>query len=99
MLAHNLEPHRQGATETKPGEFGYMSLFVRQHDIDVYLVDKLEAVVAVSIVLIINSLEKRIALPIQILLRDEGVPAKDRLRDFLVCIAVEFHSDWSISVG
>lgn len=99
MLAHNLKPHRQGATKAKPGELGYMSLFVRQHDIDVYLVDKLEAVVAVSIVFIENGFEQRIAHLIQVLLRYESVPVKNRFDDFLVCIAVEFHSDWSISVG
>lgn len=71
---------------------------MRHEDVDVNLVYQFYGILAVRVVLIINSFEKRIALPIQILLRYEGVPAKYRLRDLLVCIAVEFHGDWSISV-
>ena len=68
-------------------------------DVDVNLVYQFNGILAVSVVLVINSFEQRIALTIQILLRDEGIPAKYRLSDFLVCIEVEFHGDWSISVG
>ena len=64
---------------------------MRHEDVDVNLVNQFNGILAVSVVLVINSFEKRIALPIQILLRNEGVPAKNRLRDLLVCIAVEFH--------
>lgn len=72
---------------------------MRHEDIDVNLVYQFNWILAVRVVLIINSFEQRIALPIQILLRDEGVPAKYRLSDLLVCIEVEFHGGWSISVG
>lgn len=68
-------------------------------DVYVNLVNQLNGILAIRVILVINSFEKRIALPIQILLRDEGVPAKYRLSDLLVCIEVEFHGDWSISVG
>lgn len=72
---------------------------MRHEDVDVNLINQLNGILAVRVVLVINSFEQRIALPIQILLRDEGVPAKYRLSDLLVCIEVEFHGDWSISVG
>lgn len=68
-------------------------------DVYVNLVNQFNGILAVRVVLVINSFEQRIALPIQILLRDEGVPAKYRLSDLLVCIEVEFHGDWFISVG
>lgn len=72
---------------------------MRHEDVDVNFVYQFNGILAVRVVLIINSFEQRIALPIQILLRDEGVPAKYRLSDLLVCIEVEFHGDWSIFVG
>lgn len=71
---------------------------MRHEDIDVNLVYQFNGILAVRVVLVINRFEQRIALPIQILLRDEGVPAKYRLRDLLVCTAVKFHGDRSISV-
>ena len=69
---------------------------MRHEDVYVNLVNQFNGILAVRIVLVINSFEQRIALPIQILLRDEGVPAKYRLSDLMVCIEVEFHGDWSI---
>lgn len=99
VLRNDFKPHSQSASKTEVLQLGPMCFTMRHEDIDVNLVYQFYGVLAVSIILVVDSLEQRIALPIQILLRNEGVPAKNCLSNLLVCIEVEFHGDRSISVG
>lgn len=91
VLCNNFKPHGQGTPKTKVLQLRPVCLTMGHEDIDVNLVYQFNGIFAVSVIFVVNSFEQRIALLIQILLRDEGVPAKYRLNDFLVCIAVYFH--------
>lgn len=68
-----------------------MRFTMRHEDVDVNLVYQFNGILAVRVVFVINRFKQRIAHPIQILLREEGVPAKYRLGDFLICIVLYTH--------
>ena len=83
IFSDYLEPHRQGASEPEVCEFGNMGVAMRVHDVDIDFVDEFKTVVAVGVISVIDSFEQGIALAIQELLRDVGVPVEDS-RDYLL---------------
>lgn len=68
-----------------------LSFFVWHENVDVYLVNQFESILAVSVIFVIDCFEQGIALPVQILFGHEGIPAENCLGDFPVGIAVNFH--------
>lgn len=76
VLGYNLWSHSDGTPKSKVLQLGTVSFTMRHEDIDINIVYLFNWILAVRVKLVINSFEKRIVHPIQILLRDEAVPAK-----------------------
>lgn len=58
------------------------------HDKEVNLINELKTVIAISIVLVEDTLEQGVALPVQKLFRDESVPMEDSLHYLLVGVII-----------
>lgn len=91
ILGHDLKPHCKGTPKSEVLQLGSMRFTMWHEDVDVNLVYQFNGILAVRVVFVINRFKQRIAHPIQILLREEGVPAKYRLGDFLICIVLYTH--------
>ena len=91
VLGDNLQPVDELAFEAEGLKFAQVALAALGHDINVNLVDELDAVFAVGVVLLEKGLEEGVALLVEIGDGDGLVASEKACHDFLVGVLADVH--------